>query len=144
MITFGTDIEAMKMFPLYKELRKHKKDFGIVLVVTGEWNDLSESVLNQYGINPDIDPNIIQDNSLSIDIILREKYDELFKIVKPDILLVYGSTPTALVASFEAFYHNIEIGHIESEIVDESTDYFMENINRQLISWLSSFHFFST
>ena len=147
MVTFGTRPEAIKMIPVYQELLKYPEDFEVSLVVTGQHREMLDQVLDLYQIIPDVDFNIMRPNQSLTDITnsLQLKYDELYLQEHPDLVLVHGDTTTALIAAFEAFYHKIEVGHVEAGLrTYERYDPFPEELNRQLIGRFASLHFSPT
>jgi len=147
MVTFGTRPEAIKMIPVYKELKRYPQLFEVTLVVTGQHREMLDQVLNLYDIVPDVDFNIMRPNQSLSDITnnLQRKFDELFRNNKPDLILVHGDTTTALVAAFEAFYHKIEIGHVEAGLrTYQRYNPFPEEVNRQLIGRFATLHFAPT
>lgn len=147
MITFGTRPEAIKMIPVYQELKKYPEQFEVRLVVTGQHREMLDQVLKLYNIIPDVDFNIMQPNQTLTDITntLQTKFDELFTIERPDLLMVHGDTTTALVAAFEAFYHKIKIAHVEAGLrTYDLYNPFPEEANRQLIGRFASLNFAPT
>ncbi|MBK5077544.1 UDP-N-acetylglucosamine 2-epimerase (non-hydrolyzing) [Lactococcus lactis] len=147
MITFGTRPEAIKMIPVYQELKKYPELFEVRLVVTGQHREMLDQVLQLYSITPDVDFDIMSPNQTLTNITntLQLKFDELFTIERPDLILVHGDTTTALVAAFEAFYHKIKIGHVEAGLrTYDLYNPFPEEANRQLIGRFASLHFAPT
>ncbi|MGY3736763.1 non-hydrolyzing UDP-N-acetylglucosamine 2-epimerase [Lactococcus taiwanensis] len=147
IVTFGTRPEAIKMIPVYQELLKYPDNFDVTLVVTGQHREMLDQVLDIYQITPDIDFNIMRPNQSLTEVtnILQLKYDELYTKERPDLVLVHGDTTTALVAAFEAFYHKIEVGHVEAGLrTYERYNPFPEELNRQLIGRFATFHFAPT
>ena len=147
IVTFGTRPEAIKMIPVYRELKKYPEFFETLLVVSGQHREMLDQVLKIYDITPDIDFNIMQKNQSLTDItnILQVKYDEIYSRFHPDAVLVHGDTTTALIAAFEAFYHKINIGHVEAGLrTHEAFNPFPEEVNRQLIGRFATYNFAPT
>ena len=64
---------------------------------------------------------------------------------KPDVLLVQGDTTTTFAASLAAFYLRIPVGHVEAGLRTwNKLNPYPEEINRQLTSRLTDFHFAPT
>ncbi|MDG4984974.1 UDP-N-acetylglucosamine 2-epimerase (non-hydrolyzing) [Lactococcus lactis] len=147
VVTFGTRPEAIKMMPVYTELKKYPEYFDVSLIVTGQHREMLDQILEIYGVVPDVDFNIMKSEQTLTEITnaLEIKYGEYFEKEKPDLVLVHGDTTTALVAAFEAFYNKIKIGHVEAGLrTHNRLNPFPEEINRQLIARFASFHFAPT
>lgn len=146
MLIFGTRPEAVKMAPIYKML-KNSKDFKLTTCVTAQHRNLLDQVLNVFGIKPDVDFNIMSKNQNLYDItskVLTAMKDLLFK-KKPDIILVHGDTTTTLAAALSAFYMKIDICHIEAGLrTNNIYSPYPEELNRQVVSKLASWHFSPT
>ncbi|MCT0016616.1 UDP-N-acetylglucosamine 2-epimerase (non-hydrolyzing) [Lactococcus lactis subsp. lactis] len=145
MVSFGTRPEAIKMIPVYQELKKYPELFEVTLVVTGQHREMLDQVLSLYDIYPDFDIMSLNQSLTDITNVLELKYNELFEQERPDLVLVHGDTTTALVAAFEAFYHKIKVGHVEAGLrTYDRYNPFPEEINRQLIGRFASLHFAPT
>lgn len=147
LITFGTRPEAIKMIPLYFELKKNDHLFDTVLAVSGQHREMLDQVLRTYDIHPDLDFNVMKPGQSLTELSesLQIKYDELFQRYIPDVVIVHGDTTTALAAAFEAFYHKIPVAHVEGGLrTYDIYNPFPEEINRQLIGRFAKFHFAPT
>jgi UDP-N-acetylglucosamine 2-epimerase (non-hydrolysing) len=61
------------------------------------------------------------------------------------LVLVHGDTTTAFVAALTAFYNKIKVGHIEAGLrTNNLSSPFPEELNRQIISKIASYHFAPT
>ncbi|MDR0285255.1 MAG: UDP-N-acetylglucosamine 2-epimerase (non-hydrolyzing), partial [Propionibacteriaceae bacterium] len=56
MLVFGTRPEAIKMCPLYLEL-KRRPQFAVSCLVTAQHREMLDSVLSHFGVTPDYDLN---------------------------------------------------------------------------------------
>lgn len=147
LLSFGTRPEAIKMAPLYHELKRNDQFFDTKICVTAQHREMLDQVLEVFEINPDIDLDLMKNNQDLFDISsavllkMREVLDE----VKPDILLVHGDTTTTLFGAIAGFYSNLKVGHIEAGLrtFDIGSPY-PEEFNRQITSKVSSIHFAPT
>lgn len=146
LILVGTRPEAIKMAPVYKELKSHPF-FNPILVSTGQHKEMLSQALADFELSPDINLNImtVGQTLSSMSAKLFESLDNLFAELQPDIILVQGDTTTVQVASLVAFYRNILIGHVEAGL--RSNDIhspFPEELNRKVTGLVATWHFAPT
>ncbi len=146
LIVFGTRPEAIKMAPLVQEFKKYSK-FDVKVCVTAQHRQMLDQVLEIFGIVPDYDLDIMRagqdlyDLSSRILLKMRDILDEF----KPDIVFVHGDTTTASIASLAAFYKRIKVAHVEAGLrTGDIYSPFPEEINRQLVGIIASYHFAPT
>ncbi|PKM72237.1 MAG: UDP-N-acetylglucosamine 2-epimerase (non-hydrolyzing) [Firmicutes bacterium HGW-Firmicutes-16] len=146
MLVFGTRPEAIKMAPLYLEL-KRRPEFDCIACVTAQHREMLDEVMNCFGIKPDYDLDVMkQGQTLSyITSSVLDGLGKVFKEAKPDLVLVHGDTTTAFAAALAAFYEKIPVGHVEAGLrtYDRYSPY-PEEMNRSLIGSLASYHFAPT
>ena len=116
MLVFGTRPEAIKMCPLVKEFQKYPKYFKTIVCVTGQHREMLDQVLKIFDVTPDFDLNIMRQGQDLYDITSRVLIGmkNVFKEVRPNIVLVHGDTTTSTAAALAAFYQQIPVGHIEA------------------------------
>ena len=143
----GTRPEAIKMAPVVKELRRRSAEFEQVVVATAQHRELLDQVLSAFGIEPDIDLNLMQrDQSLS-DFASRSLHalSNLFSELNPRAVLIQGDTTTVMTAALAAFYNNFRVGHVEAGLRSfDRRNPFPEEINRRVASCLVDMHFAPT
>ena len=146
LIVFGTRPEAIKMVPLVKEFKKYS-EFDVKVCVTAQHRQMLDQVLEIFGIVPDYDLDIMQAGQDLYDLssrILLKMRDVLGEF-KPDIVFVHGDTTTASIASLAAFYKQIKVAHVEAGLrTGDIYSPFPEEINRQLVDIIASYHFAPT
>ena len=146
-MVFGTRPEAIKMAPLYNEIKKNSDSLDLTLCVTAQHREMLDQVLESFQIIPEIDLNIMKKDQDLFDVtskILLEIRD-VIKNVKPDLILVHGDTSTALSTSIASFYTSIPIGHVEAGLRTRNIySPFPEEFNRQIIGKVSELHFTPT
>ena len=146
MTVFGTRPEAIKMAPLVLELKKYPAIESYV-TVTAQHRQMLDQVLEAFRIKPDFDLNIMKERQTLAEITSNAlvKLDELFKDIKPDIVLVHGDTTTTFAGSLAAFYHQIAVGHVEAGLrTGNKYSPFPEELNRQMTGAIADLHFAPT
>lgn len=143
---FGTRPEAIKMAPLVKELSADPY-FDARVCVTAQHRHLLDQVLNIFGINPDIDLNLMRQDQAPEEIIgdILHALKNVFSNWRPDMVLVHGDTSTTLATALAAFHARIPIGHVEAGLrTGNKHAPWPEEINRRLTGILADVHFAPT
>lgn len=114
-IVFGTRPEAIKMAPVVAAFRADPA-FETLVCVTGQHRTMLDQVLSIFGIEPDIDLDIMTPGQSLTDITVRvlQGMERVIRDHKPDVVLVHGDTTTAMAAALAAFYHQVPVGHVEA------------------------------
>lgn len=114
-IVFGTRPEAIKMAPVVAAFRADPA-FETLVCVTGQHRTMLDQVLAIFGIEPDIDLDIMTPGQSLTDITVRvlQGMERVIRDHKPDVVLVHGDTTTAMAAALAAFYHQVPVGHVEA------------------------------
>jgi UDP-N-acetylglucosamine 2-epimerase (non-hydrolysing) len=144
---FGTRPEAIKMAPVIKELEKHANQIISRVCVTAQHRQLLDQVLNLFGIVPDYDLNVMQDNQslAQVTATMLSKLEPVLKIEQPDWVLVQGDTTTVVAASLAAFYARAKVGHVEAGLrTFDKYQPFPEEINRRVAGVVADLHFVPT
>jgi len=147
LFIFGTRPEAIKMAPVIKEFQKCNNIFDVKICVTAQHREMLDQVLNLFEIKPDFDLNIMRPNQDLYDITssVLLSLRSVFEKEKPDLIFVQGDTTTAFAASLAAFYQKIPVAHIEAGLRTYNIYCpFPEEINRQLIARIATYHFAPT
>ncbi|MBE2983891.1 UDP-N-acetylglucosamine 2-epimerase (non-hydrolyzing) [Campylobacter sp. RM9344] len=146
LIVFGTRPEAIKMVPLVKEFKKYLW-FEIKVCVTAQHRHMLDQVLEIFDVKPDYDLDIMRSGQDLYDLTARIliKMRDVLEDFKPDIVFVHGDTTTASSTALAAFYKQIKIAHIEAGLrTGNIYSPFPEEINRQMIGIMASYHFAPT
>ena len=114
-IVFGTRPEAIKMAPVVAAFRADPA-FETLVCVTGQHRTMLDQVLGIFGIEPDIDLDIMTPGQSLADITVRvlQGMERVIRDHKPDVVLVHGDTTTAMASALAAFYHQVPVGHVEA------------------------------
>ena len=143
---FGTRPEAIKMAPLVKELEKESR-IDSKVCVTAQHREMLDQVLKDFDIKPDYDLNIMQQGQTLGQITSRvlNGLEEVIEKESPDLILVHGDTTTTFASSLAAFYHQVDIGHVEAGLrTYNKYSPYPEEMNRQMVSRLADMQFAPT
>ena len=146
MVIFGTRPEAIKMCPVVMELKK-RKDFNVVVCVTGQHRQMLEQCLRTFQVSADYDLSIMKEKQTLFDIttLILNRIREVLEKEKPDIVLVHGDTTTTFTAALACFYLHIPVGHVEAGLRTYNLDSpYPEEFNRQAVGIIASLHFAPT
>jgi UDP-N-acetylglucosamine 2-epimerase (non-hydrolysing) len=145
-IIFGTRPEAIKLIPVYLQLKKDPR-FKISLICTGQHDVLIRHVLDFYDIEPDFNLNVMKEGQslaeLSSTIMLT--LDNVIVGENIEGIIIQGDTSSAMIGGIVAFYHKLKIIHIEAGLRSGNKfSPFPEEINRKIISQVTDVHFSPT
>lgn len=146
-MVFGTRPEAIKMAPLAIKLKSLGNDFETKVCVTGQHREMLDQVLELFELQPDFDLNLMKKGQTLADITtgVLKGLESVFESWKPDIVLVHGDTATTFSASLSAYYHKIEVGHVEAGLrTGNIYSPWPEEANRRLTGILTTYHFAPT
>lgn len=147
MLVFGTRPEAIKMCPLVKEFQKYPEDFKTIVCVTGQHREMLDQVLKIFEVVPDYDLNIMKQGQDLYDVTARvlTGMRDVFKEIKPDVVLVHGDTTTSTATALAAFYQQIPVGHVEAGLRTHNIySPWPEEMNRQITGRIATYNFAPT
>lgn len=147
MLVFGTRPEAIKMCPLVKEFQKYPEDFKTIVCVTGQHREMLDQVLKIFEVVPDYDLNIMKQGQDLYDVTARvlTGMRDVFKEIKPDVVLVHGDTTTSTAAALASFYQQIPVGHVEAGLRTHNIySPWPEEMNRQITGRIATYNFAPT
>ncbi len=145
LIVFGTRPEAIKMAPLVKALEK--KDWDCRVCVTAQHREMLDQVLDLFEISPDYDLDIMKPGQglTEITASVLNGLGGIFKVWRPDLVLVHGDTTTTFSSSLAAYYEQIPVAHIEAGLRTKNIfSPWPEEGNRRLTGALAKLHFAPT
>jgi UDP-N-acetylglucosamine 2-epimerase (non-hydrolysing) len=147
LFIFGTRPEAIKMAPIIKVCQNLNQHIEIKICITSQHKEMLQQVLDFFQIEPDFDLSIMQHNQTLFNITANalKGIERVLDSYLPDVVLVQGDTTTALTGAMAGYYKKIKVGHIEAGL--RSGDIyapFPEEVNRKIISTMSSYHFAPT
>lgn len=142
----GTRPEAIKMAPVILALRDEPW-VDVRVLATAQHREMLDQVLGFFGIEPNIDLDIMRPNQTLTELTARLllELNRVFLEEKPDTVLVQGDTTTVMAASLACFYHHIPIGHVEAGLRTWNIrNPFPEEFNRVIAGKLANWHFAPT
>lgn len=146
LIVIGTRPEAIKIAPLYSEIKRSKK-FFLKLCISGQHKEMIDQALEAFDMNIDYFASSAKKN-LNLNELSSELFkglDRIYSDFGPDLVLVHGDTTTTQVASMAAFLKDIKVGHIEAGLrSNDKNSPFPEEINRRVASLVTDYHFAPT
>ena len=145
MCVFGTRPEAIKMAPIINELEV--RGIPHTVCVTGQHREMLHQMLALFDIKPDYDLDIMTDNQTLEDVTARVLggLGQIYRKVRPSLVLVQGDTTSAFAAALAAFYEKIPVGHVEAGLrTNNMYDPFPEEMARRLLTRVASVHFAPT
>ena len=147
MLVFGTRPEAIKMCPLVKEFQKRADEFETIVCVTGQHREMLDQVLNIFDVTPDYDLNIMKQGQDLTDVTARvlTGLRDVFKVCRPDVVLVHGDTTTSTAGALASFYAQIPVGHVEAGLRTHNLySPWPEEMNRQVTGRIATYNFSPT
>lgn len=142
----GTRPEAIKMAPVILALKKEPW-VNVRVLATAQHRHMLDQVNEFFGIDPDIDLNIMRPNQALTALTARLllELDDVLQSEKPDVVLVQGDTTTVMTVALACFYHHIPIGHVEAGLRTwDMQNPFPEEANRVIAGKLARWHFAPT
>lgn len=146
LMVFGTRPEAIKMAPVYEEL-KGTSGLDVRIAVTAQHREMLDQVLRLFNIKPDYDLNVMRPGQglTEITAAVLKGLKLIFEDFVPDLLLVHGDTTTTLSASLAAYYQQIPVGHVEAGLrTGNIYSPWPEEINRKVAGTIAQLHFAPT
>jgi UDP-N-acetylglucosamine 2-epimerase (non-hydrolysing) len=146
MCIVGTRPEAIKMAPVILAL-KEQPWAEVRVLATAQHRHMLDQVLNFFGIEPDIDLNIMRPNQALTTLTARLllELDDVLQAEKPDVVLAQGDTTTVMTVALACFYHRIPFGHVEAGLRTwDMQNPFPEEANRVIAGRLARWHFAPT
>jgi UDP-N-acetylglucosamine 2-epimerase (non-hydrolysing) len=145
-IAFGTRPEAIKMAPVVLELGR-RGVFRVITCLTGQHREMLDQVIEAFQLPVDHDLKIMRERQ-SLGHITSSALDgveTLLGSTKPDLVLVHGDTTTTFAAALAAFYHKIQVAHVEAGLrTDDLYSPYPEEMNRRLADRLAQIHYAPT
>jgi UDP-N-acetylglucosamine 2-epimerase (non-hydrolysing) len=118
-----------------------------VVCVTAQHRELLDQVMQAFHIRADYDLNIMvpQQSLERVTTSVLQGVDSVIAQCQPDFMLVQGDTTTAFAAALAGFYEGVPVGHVEAGLrTADPRMPFPEEMNRRIISQLSSRHYAPT
>ncbi|PJH74681.1 MAG: UDP-N-acetylglucosamine 2-epimerase (non-hydrolyzing) [Anaerolineae bacterium CG_4_9_14_0_8_um_filter_58_9] len=143
---FGTRPEAVKMAPVVHALAQ-TPGVEARVCVTAQHREMLDQVLDLFGIQPDIDLDLMRENQplAELSAAIFTHLDPVLEKYKPDWVLVQGDTTTVAITALMAYYRRIRVGHVEAGLrTHDKWQPFPEEINRRVAGVTADLHFAPT
>lgn len=146
LVVLGTRPEAIKLAPLILDV-KGRPGADARVCLTGQHREMVEKVLSFFGIVPDHDLGVMQQDQSLNGLAARALagLDGVLSEHRPDWTVVQGDTTTAFAAALASFHRRVRVAHVEAGL--RSFDLarpFPEEANRVLVAPLADLHFCPT
>ncbi len=144
---FGTRPEAIKMAPVVWELQRNPDRFEVRTCVTAQHREMLDQVLELFGLVPDVDLDLMQDDQTPSQVASRvlARMEPVLREEQPDWVLVQGDTTTVMAAAIVAHHLRLCVGHVEAGLrTGDRWNPFPEEMNRVLTDHLSDLCFAPT
>ena len=147
LLIIGTRPEAIKMVPVFEQLKKNFPQINVKVLATGQHVQLLEDGL--LGFNMEIDFNLDLQNSTNSIVgyfaKLMHAVSDVLESNRPDLVLVHGDTTTAASVAIAAHLSKIPVGHVEAGLRSFRLDApFPEEANRRLVDSVATLFFAPT
>jgi UDP-N-acetylglucosamine 2-epimerase (non-hydrolysing) len=142
LIIVGTRPEAIKIAPLYHELKKDP-NLDVLVGCTGQHKELIYQALDFFHITPDFDLQLMTANQTLNTLLAKviEGIDRSLTEIKPDYILVQCDTTTVFGAAIAAFHQKVKVIHLEAGLRSfDKFSPFPEEMNRLLTSSIADIH----
>jgi UDP-N-acetylglucosamine 2-epimerase (non-hydrolysing) len=129
------------------ELARHRDRIDSRVCVTAQHRDMLDQVLRIFGIQPDYDLDVMQDNQTPTQVAatVLARLEPILLAERPDWVLVQGDTTTVAAAALAAFYARAHVGHVEAGLrTNDRWQPFPEEINRRIAGVIAERHFAPT
>ncbi|AKU93102.1 non-hydrolyzing UDP-N-acetylglucosamine 2-epimerase [Vulgatibacter incomptus] len=147
LVVMGTRPEAIKLAPVVRELRGQTDLCEVLVVSTGQHREMLAQVLAIFGLEPDVNLEVMTPGQDLFDITSRTLLGmrTVLQTYKPDCVIVQGDTTTALGAAMAAFFERIPVAHVEAGLrTGDRCLPFPEEMNRRLIDQIAEWMFTPT
>jgi UDP-N-acetylglucosamine 2-epimerase (non-hydrolysing) len=133
------------MAPLVIAMRKYGIEHKVC--ISAQHRGMLDQVLNTFNISADYDLDIMRPHQTLSDITssILVKITYVLNEYKPNIVFVHGDTATTFAVSLAAFYHKIDVAHVEAGLrTGDMYSPYPEEANRKLTAVLTKYHFVPT
>lgn len=147
LFIFGTRPEAIKLCPLIGYMKK-LSGIRVGVCVTAQHREILDQVLPLFGVLPDFDLGAMRPQQ-TLSRLTARILSDLEPVIqgdrRPSMVVVQGDTTTTLCGALAAFYAGVPVAHVEAGLrTGDPSQPFPEEMNRLLVSRLSTLHFAAT
>jgi UDP-N-acetylglucosamine 2-epimerase (non-hydrolysing) len=141
----GTRPEIIKMAPVVKALAA--RGLHPMVMHTGQHDEMAWPLYEFFEFMPShfIKLGRSKPGLAELSAELLSEIDSVVEHTRPRAMLVHGDTTSAAMGALAAFYRKVPVGHVEAGLRSGSKDEpFPEEMNRQLIGRIATWHFAPT
>ncbi len=145
-IIFGTRPEAIKLAPVYEEMRS-RAGLKPLLITTGQHREMLGQVLEVFDLEPDLSFDIMQHGQSLAQVTSRAlvALEVACDEHEADLVLVQGDTATTFVGALIGYYRQVKVGHVEAGLRSgDKYSPFPEEVFRRLVGGIADLHFAAT
>ena len=142
LMIMGTRPEAIKMAPLVRLFRE-TEDINPIVCFTGQHRELLEQVASYFGLEADIDLNLMKPNQTLNGLMARciEGLDRAIDHYQPDSVIAQGDTTTVAASAIVAFHTRLPFIHVEAGLrTGDLQSPWPEEFNRRIASIATAVH----
>jgi UDP-N-acetylglucosamine 2-epimerase (non-hydrolysing) len=145
LLVAGTRPEAIKLAPLYRELRRARHT-TVSFCSAGQHREMLASVLDFFGIRPDVTIDAMRPGQslAALGARLLRQLDQVYADLRPGVVVVQGDTTTTMTAALAACYREIPVAHVEAGLRSFDRAPFPEEVNRRVTTRCCDYHFAPT
>lgn len=145
VVVAGTRPEAIKMVPVFEELRRSSR-LQPFWLSTAQHRDMLDQALQTFGIAADVDLDLMQPGQTLTGLTARVLVGvgKCLAELAPAAILVQGDTTTVLATALAAFYAGVPVGHVEAGLRTYGDTPWPEEMNRRLVDPMSRWCFAPT
>lgn len=149
LTVLGTRPEAIKLAPVIRALDRRARAGTLRSVVcgTGQHREMLDQVLRLFELEPDYDLAVMEADQTPCQVAaaVLQRLEPVLEAERPDWLLVQGDTTTVAAAALGAYYHRIQVGHVEAGLrTHDKWRPFPEEVNRRVAGVVADLHFAPT
>ena len=145
-IIFGTRPEAIKLAPVYEEMRS-RAGLKPLLITTGQHREMLGQVLEVFDLEPDLSFDIMQHGQSLAQVTSRAlvALEVACDEHEADLVLVQGDTATTFVGALIGYFRQVKVGHVEAGLRSgDKYSPFPEEVFRRLVGGIADLHFAAT
>jgi UDP-N-acetylglucosamine 2-epimerase (non-hydrolysing) len=145
-IVFGTRPEAIKLAPVYEELRGREL-LEPLLMATGQHREMLEQVCQVFDLVPDVSLDIMQHGQTLGEVVSRAftGLEAALQEHRPDAVLVQGDTATTFTGALAGFFGQFLVGHVEAGLRSGNRHSpFPEEVFRRMVGVAADLHLAAT
>lgn len=134
------------MSPVVRRLQS-EPEVECLTCVTAQHREMLDQVLDLFGIEPEVDLNLMRANQslAQITSLVLDGLDPVIREHRPDWILAQGDTTTVMATALLSYYHRIRFGHVEAGLrTQDKYQPFPEEINRRVAGVIADLHFAPT